>query len=462
MRRGFAKLLSALIVITLLGMCVPVLTPVSDAYDKEGDYGNETGFSYEQVDKIIKELTGKTTQELVQGLSLIFPGYTFDLIPSLEAKTAIERNTMVSDEDYYIHDVIDAYAEAVLMFNSDGPYPEVGDYWMEGEESVWEFLSRVLFSGTAQQEKRHISLNYLVAAYIDSDIDTHINTETGELTSVDISMRVFVTLYEDSNLRIDPYYNDNGDMIGANISYDEYESYSNIYLSTSMHIDVSGFKVISDEPEWTCSPTAMLSFETLSVSSDVADGLLKEIISSVGEDNPKLAIPELLVKIIKGASRMVDIFETMKSLTDMKFPAIELVADVTVRNYVDEYGYKYAWASLIDSKGEEKNLLISFGPYVLDIALFIDLVPSEILTDGQKLLIVAALAMVGLLKFNVADISGDPATQEKIASVDNHVDTMIKYDEEPKFSIPEVYIYAAVVGFIALLGVGILYWRRVI
>ena len=60
------------------------------------------------------------------------------------------------------------------------------------------------------------------------------------------------------------------------------------------------------------------------------------------------------------------------------------------------------------------------------------------------------------------DISADPETEQNCARIQSYVASVMEKDEATDYHTPEVYIYVACAGIIAICAVMILIWRRVI
>ena len=159
---------------------------------------------------------------------------------------------------------------------------------------------------------------------------------------------------------------------------------------------------------------------------------------------------------------MLDLFDTIESLTSAEMPDIGLTGDYKAWDYNDGE-YDYCRIQTITSE----PAIFDFGwnGYNIDTCQLIMNIPDSILpgTDAQKAagkaVAVAIVTQMGYAYIDVHDLSSDPATASKCARIESHVNAMIDKDEVTSYHIPDLYIWLAGGGLALTAAVVLVLWR---
>ncbi len=167
---------------------------------------------------------------------------------------------------------------------------------------------------------------------------------TGEVISTDIVVKLMVAESEETDLSLETVYSvddeENETLDQVTIGYEKAESSSNIYAKLGLGITYDGMKLFSDEPSWEMQTKISAHTNFVFVSSDMANGIWNSLTEGAGE-KIKSRIPDLILKIISSGSRVLDLVQTIKSLTNVGIRDIDFVADITASNFVDEDDREY-------------------------------------------------------------------------------------------------------------------------
>ncbi len=436
-----AVLVTALLVIT----CIPFASDSSDASDDGTSYGTVKEFSWTEVEEISKALFDKTVEELLMELSENEYGYKLYLAePHFEGKMAAKRDVSTSDGIYTIDDHISGYIEFGTVVSVHGNLPEAGDYQKKDGEDSMDFLDRVLKDHAG--ETRDVSLEILFCVYADVGVKTTIDIATGELIATDVLGKMFVVDYEASDIDFTTEEDDQGELTDISISYDKKETTSNLYVAADVGLKYEDMKVLNTQESWGIDPLITLHINHIYVSSDMANGIWNTVSSAIGmEGMIKGKLPDLILNIIGSGSRVLDIVETIKSLTGTSLKDVDFLANIQASNVTDDEGREYIDLKIVNKSGDVEFRIPKAG-YSVTVDNILAIVPAYILSDAAKAAISTAATVIGWDTFTADEM--DQATEEKFDEVHDHTVTMIKYDEEYKLNIPIAYVILAAVGLI--------------
>ena len=196
--------------------------------------------------------------------------------------------------------------------------------------------------------------------------------------------------------------------------------------------------------------------DKLMVSSDLANGLWKKVSEILGWDDNQSALPQLILNILKSGSRMLDLFDTVQSLTGTEIPDVKFIAKAHTSTFTDDAGRQY-YKITVKTHDSSKDLMLAKQDYSLNVLDLIDSIPSYIMGDGVKLAIGSALTVLGWDKIEVTELT--PETKAECDAIAEHVDTMVEIDERYDFNIPVEYLVLSIAGIVGCI-VAVFYVRR--
>ena len=437
-----------IIAVVMVITCLPVVSEGNDAAEPDQSYGASESFSWKEVEAVCKELTGETVEEILAEILESEYGYEFYLSePYFEGEMVTRRDVSTSSNIYCIEDHVSAYVEFGSVASIYGYLPEPGTYQRADGEDPMDFINRV-FMEYASKNPREVTIDELFCVYVDLDITRKVDTSSGELMSTDVFGKLFVVEYERSDMNIITE-GDDDDIKSMTISYNPEETSSNFYLSVDAGLKYEGMKIISSEDSWTIHPKITSHVNHIFVSSDMANGLWSMIAQMAGiDDRVKSKIPDLILNIIGSGSRVLDLVETIKSLTGTGMKDIDFIADINASNSKDDEGRQYV---NLDIQVEGGSILFKFpiSSYSISIDDVLAIIPSDVLSDDTKAIISIAATVLGCDTFTVEAM--DKEMEKKYESVYDHTNTMIKYDEEYELHIPTEYIFMSAIGLIGCL-----------
>ena len=443
------RVFAVVVVTVMLCACIVAALPSSSAADEEGKYGAHLEFTYQDLDDIVTDITGKSIEQAIEELDEQLENYDVQLYdPMLNADLAIVRETSQTDSKLSIHDQISGYIEIAVIFDIIGLFPDSGTYYAEEGEDTLEFLYRVFMSGT---EDRNVDIMFFINTYVDVNTETTINLETGEIEDVDISIRLMEMDLRYSDIQMDMDL-ENPEYRYITIGYDTKRETGNFFTDLEMEVSADGMLLINDEElEWNVNPFFLVHFQELLVSSDLANSIW-EIISKFtpADDKARQQLPELILNIISSSNRMLDLFQTLKSLTNRSIDDITIEAKMGASYGIDGKGYLYS--GFILQNGEDfTEYDIYTGAYTINPGKLLLLIPSDIMSIAIKEMIAGIIDLLGWGEVDVRDISDDPEEQAACGEIIQHVETAIWYDEEYEFNIPPEYIIAAGTGIVLVI-----------
>ena len=454
MKYGKAALAVAIVAIMLFSG-LPLTEADGDGTGNDQMYGATTGIDLNEIDEILKLITGKTLKELVEDLAKTMDyDVTFD--PSLESKFAMTRDVHDEDGHRTIMDRLTGYVSLSVDLVAEGKFPVAGTYLITDGESAEDFLKRVFIDGSTEDHK--ISNEVVLGMTLDLALVTDINTETGEMEGAYIAFFPMLYTELDGDIKIASLTDDDDNLVGITIDYEKYHSLSNVYGDFQITLDIDNLKVLG-EGEWTCNPLITEHVERSVVSSDLVNDLWPMIKKVIGEDGRiSKAIPELILNILTSTDRKLDIFDTIKSLTGKTVHDITFTGDVTVSDESDELGNPYV---LFKVKRNDTTVDISYPleGYSFEAGKIIDLIPDSLISKEAKGIIKAALIIIGLGHVELPDITDDVKKQEECSTIQNAVNEINMMNEEYETEIPLVFIVLAAMIVIAACAATFLMWR---
>ena len=437
---------------TTMLLVTPFLPSVV-AEGEEGTYGAYHELRMEDIDEFMESLTGMTVQEI---LDMLFQaeGYDIHLKPAINSGLAVKRVTDSDKDSVTIRDMVSGYLEFDLSGYASGSFPKAGHYEAADGEDSNAFIERV-FTKTPDRESRMVDATTSLSVYVDLESETYIDRNTGEYDDTSVSMKVVILNDGSGNINIQT----DEDGLTMDIAYEKYEESNNGYVSLGLELTSDGIKVLSEEESWECRPTINSHFAETKVSSDFAGNVWTLFRNAIGlDEKERLVLPELILNIIRSTNRTLDLFDTLNSLTSTKFSDLVFTGDFKMSKGQDEYGNEYVQVS-VNSGEEISEMKFWLGAYTLDVANALAMVPSDIVSEDDKLLLGVALAVVGLDTIYVGDISWDTVTEKKINEISSKVDREIERQEVYDFKMPLAYLAVAIAILVLGIGAAVYMWR---
>ncbi len=448
-----STVIAAVVLAALMVVPSPLLS-ASDADVTYGDYGAAFGVTMEQIDESVKEIIGKTLTEIINDLLQYVEGYDIKVDPDLHSEFAVRRNTFRAEDNIVVQDTFAGVVVASLLAEAKGQFPDAGHYEAREGEELLDLFKRVFTEEHGQQ--RDVELYFDVQLYVEGEIVTHVDSKTGELTGMDVMVKFMLKNNEWSDIAITV----DEDESGIDISYDGYKESGDGYLRLEATVGAEGLTVMGDKESWECQPKITVHMDALVVSADFA-GKVWDLIKSMVDldDMAKMAIPEIILNIIKSTDRMQDLLQTIESLTSRKIPDMYFTGHCTMNSAVDPYMHSYTQV-LIDRVDKYTELRFSPEAFTLDLNMFVNLIPDTILDIETRDIIEAIFSVFGWDEVDVGDIADDPATEEKILETMTFVDERIEDNESFDFQMPLRYLIAGLVIIAGAAGIAFMMWRR--
>ena len=455
------KVLTAIAVIAMLSTCL-IFVPSSSATDYTyGQYGAANKLTYAQIDAKIAEVTGDDIQHWVQKLSDDMEHYDIKKFePDLHTEISITRDTSVKGHEFTVVDHVSGYIEAKADVMIGGNFPGAGTYdAKDGESAIGLFLRIFKDHGTAKVTDHIFNLN--IQMYIDVNLESTIDMDTGEIVYSYVTVKFLMYDKEDRDVDIFIEYDEDSEPEFLSVSYDREQTDSTFYADFEIGFSIEGLKAYSStEAEWTVTPVITEHVYKSAVSSDLADSLWIKAVDAADGEVGEVQLPKLILKLLGSGGRMMDIFQTIKSLTSSDIPDMAFTGTMKASEYVDSHSYEYCKLESLKEGGP--TFMLSTGAYSLNMGRLVNNLPSYIISDGVKVAINIVFAAIGWNDIQVQDISDDTETQAKCSGINDYVSGKIGVVEEGKYSVPTEYIIAAGAGIGISILVGILIWRRVL
>ena len=462
--RPFFKGASAIVLVAvLLTTTFCIIPDDSEALEVEdGMYGRTLSVNSTQIADAIQTATGKTFDQWVAELSDKMEDYDINkLEPVFDFNMSMRRDVYVDGTDYTSFDRYAGYLTLLLDSDISGHFPPEGTYDAKEKETTLGFLFRVFSEeGTAgiRDTQQHIDLKI----YFDITAETQIDLNTNEITYSYITLKVAMEDHEHNNINVVLHQNEDGRIVSMDISYDEYSADNTFYLNAEVGMTVSGMHMHMAEAEWYTEPLAVAHVYKSVVSSDLANGVWGLALEAMGDDKGSIALPSLIIKLLGSGSRMLDLFDTIKSLTSSEIPDIGITCGFMAKDYNDGT-YDYCRLSTISD--DPAIVDIPWEGYNLDLCQWVKNIPESMLPGTHeeivagKAVAVLVMAALGLDHIEVGDISGDEAKQNECALIETEVDSMIESFEVTSYHTPQTYIWLAAGISAVTIAVIIIMWR---
>ena len=439
-------------IIVAVMMVMTPLIPSADADEEQGEYGTYLEITMDDLDAIAVEFTGMTVQELLDTFVQV-EGYDIDIVPTVDSGIGLDRITYIKDSTYVIQDKMSGYFEFALGVSASGEFPKAGHYEAKEGEDSFAFLERVFLEEPS--EYRSVDADVLMGAYIEAEMSSYIDTVTGEITTAPISLRLMVINLIEGNIAFDMP----DDELSLDISYKDYSESNNVYLGLEIELTSDGLKILSSDESWECRPVISSHVSKFMVSSDLAGNVWNLLMDGTEiDDRAKSSIPQLILNIIGSTNRVVDLMDTISSLTSTRLPDMVFTGDFKLSNGQDAYGNDYVDV-LIKRSDVSEEMKLWLDAYTIDATKILDIIPSTVMSDTAKGIAAIVMAIFGMDEIHVADISEDEETVEKIENIDDYVDTAITYDETYEFKMPTGYLVTAIVILAIGILVAVFMWR---
>ena len=453
----YRRMIIALAVVVLVLVSAAPMAAETDADDTPEIYGTTFGIDQSKIDEFLKEITGKTLEELLESLAKDLTGHDFKITPAINSSFALSRNVRHDGGTMDITDRLAGYLLMACDIESDGSFPPAGKYLPKEGESNYDFVKRVMT--TESTEQHHIQYDMTIVITIDIQVETVIDSASGEVLSVYISFYPSMMLYITGNMSVDLDIDDEGNFDSLTIDYSEMRSSNDIYGDFQIQLAVDDLKVLGDG-SWECKPTITASAVKAVVSKDMVGDIWNLIESQIDEkvDSPILGLLINIVEIVDSTEKKVDLFKIIESLTGNRFHDLIFVADATVTDVTDESGDRYAVIEIARSGGLEVIHLPLAG-YKVTISDILNIIPDSVISKDIKALIESAAEILGWKSIEVGDISDDPEMQKNIDKIYQLADEYNKWNEYYEFDLPLIYIVAAAVITAIALAAAVLMWR---
>ena len=189
-------------------------------------------------------------------------------------------------------------------------------------------------------------------------------------------------------------------------------------------------------------------------------------------------LPNLILEILGSGGRMLDLFDTIKSLTSSDVPDLSFSMLFNGHDYTDDHGNVYS--KLVPPKKDDKTqdddtrppLYFPKGGYELNLAQYVKYIPDSVLDPDYKEAATYILIALGLgnddndphifSAVNVSDLEGRDYDRMQSDLIRSYVSENFSTVERESYSTPEVYQYIAWTGLALTVIIIVLMWRRYI
>ena len=452
--------ISAVFLAVLMVISCIAVTPSSSADDAQyGEYGAVYSFDYLEFDDAVQSVTGKYVEEWITYIFDELGGYDVDAQPDLYAKFATTRDTVQTDDVYTMIDHTSGYVSAGIDMKASGSFPMPGTYERaEGEGSI-QFIKRV-FKDESGGFTRNVSVWSSIQLYIDMDLVTHVDMGTGYVTDSYLTLKFAYYEDTDRDISIDFTEDAQGNISTISVNYDKVKVDNNFYNNTEVAFAVEDMPVFVGDEHWTIDCSVTEHVNKLVISSDLANSIWLKAVDMSDGDKDQSKLPELILELLGSGGRMLDLFETIRSLTGSSMSDITFLDVFNASQHVDARGYRYSRLVSVREGGPTFDL--PRAAYTLDYATLSQNILSGMVDEPKKLLIGLFFIAIGWNDIDVRDISDDTAAKEECSEVREYVDAMIEEDNYESYSVPTVYVYTASGGIIISAVLILLIWRRLI
>ena len=427
-----------------------------------GKYGAVYDFSYAELDSAVQSETGKTLEEWVDYVSSLFEHYHFSAEPSIDATFATSRDIVRNGNDYMMTDRTTGYLDFSFSGQANGNFPAAGTYYPNEGETSLQFLYRV-FITEGLEEPRDTHIDTSIQLYVDLLSVTHVDLSSGEVTGSNVELKVAMYEKDDRNISFAFKTDDDYNPVSATIGYDQSNIDSNFYLDFQVDLAMDGMRLFTDDASpWSLTPTVREHVQKSVISSDLANSIWAQFIEAEGDDRGG-SLPELILELIGSGGRMLDLFDTIKSLTSSDVPDASMTGSFEAENYTDTNGYDYCKLTLLKYDSTPGTTVeIPKAGYVLRWGELVQDIPDYLISPAKKTSISLILAAIGWNDIDVCDISHNQTVQNRIASINSYVNEKIVEDDIPSYHVPIEYTISAAVGLSLTAILLILVRRRAI
>ena len=495
MRSAFKAAISVAVVLVLSLTCVCTI-PSSDAemsFQDGKHYGVADTVSYDRFNDVIYGLSGKTIEELItQYFADHVDNYTLDAIDiNLNAAITARRDVSIDGDVCTIKDYGSGFLESHLNLVISGKYPNAGTYYANDDEELGDFIARIF--GEYGNEQRTTQLHTNLNVYGDIWLTTHVDIPSGQIIDADLEVKLLIKDYEHNTIQVVLETDDENRPESMTISYEEHDVDNMFYTDLEVALTPQNMRIISPNDNWRIDNAVVKEHvEKSIISSELADSLWVTVIAASGDDSGGSSkLPELILEILGSGGRMLDLFDTIKSLTSSDIPDVEFSmvfnAHHIIENidaYIDRSGHNIAahtneYCKLIapnKTTGEDDNneppLYFPSGGYSLDVAQYVKYIPDQMLEPGYKEAATYILIALGLgyddndphifKPIEVIDLEGHDDERMESDLIRSYVDLQFVPVEKESYNTPEVYEYLAWSGIALTVVIIVLMWRRYI
>lgn len=477
MRSATKAVISVAVVLVLAATCI-CITPSSssDSYNDGKHYGYAGTKTYSEFDNMIYIASGEHVTDLIADFFTNFvTGYTLDQIdPNVNTGVSARRDISVNGNECTYKDYWSLFMETHLDLKISGNYPAEGTYFPQENETTVDMLSRIF--GEEGSGQRTTELHSDLDIYIDAILTSRLDTYSGNLTDADLEIKLLVKDKEHNTIQIMTDNDEDGNPLSATITYDDLSLNSMFYGDFEILFDFERMKILSHYPDWEVETIATEHVEKSIISSDLADSLwLSVLAASDGTMNTKL--PDLILEILGSGGRMLDLFDTIKSLTSSDIPDLSFDMIFNGHDYTDSHGNVYS--KLVPPKKDDRTqddttrppLYFPKGGYEMDLAQYVQYIPDKIMDPEYKEAARLILIALGLGNdeahsiynaANVSDLEGHDEIRVNSDLIRSYVSQNFSTVERESYSTPVVYQYIAWIGIALTVVIITLMWRRYI
>lgn len=494
MRSATKAVISVAVVLVMTAACI-CITPSSDSEMKFQDgkhYGSADSVSYDTFDNVIQTLSGKTIKQWIeQFFADNIADYDLDnLDVNLNASLTARRDITINDDICTIDDYWSGFMETYLLLDISGKYPNAGTYYANENEELLDFMARIF--GSYGNEQRSTELHTDLNLYLDLHLTTDVEVSTGLVKDADLEVKLLIKDYEHNTIQIVVDTDEDGYPESMTVTYEEHNVNNMFYIDLEVELTPQKMRVTSNEAKWRIEPVVKEHVHKSIISSDLADSLWLTLLASSGDESEGGSkLPELILEILGSGGRILDLFDTIKSLTSSEIPDVEfsMVFDANyLPEYVDEYcdksgrhidAHTNEYCKMVvpdkttgDPDPTKPPLYFPAGGYSLDLAQYVQYIPDSIMDADERDAAWYILVALGLgyddndphifKPVELVDLSGHDDLRMQSDLIRSYVDQNISSVEKESYDIPDVFQFIAWGGIALTVVVIVLMWRRYI
>lgn len=450
--RPFRTAAAICAVCIMLLTCLTVSVPGSSAESSEdynGMYGATRSISTDAIEAALVATTGKGFQDYVAEFnSTLEPiGYNIDeMVPFLDTKISLRRDVDHDKRDYEAVDRISGYVDLGLDSQVTGRFPAEGTYPAKDGENGIALFARV-FGGDDRPDTSTTAYTHMkVTFFYDITLVTHMDFLTGEITDSLLTFRATVHDREHNNFSLSISEDEYGNAESLTVAYEEHNVDTLLYMDFQVKLTAEDLVMGNRDPTWQITPLVVEHVDRSFVSADLADGVWALMLTYIGDGMDIGQLPGIILKILGSGSRMLDVFETIKSLASTEIPDIGFKATFDCEDTVDTNGHTYCKLKSIKDGGPEFR--IPWGGYTADFTRIVKLIPDTVIKPETKDIIDLVIEGIGWNDIDVKDISGDKVTQGECKKIQDQVDAAIESSNTTSYKTPTVYVVLSITGIV--------------